>query len=71
MCLIEAHGKKLKSVNKHKPVNYETRSGGAIPLTLNLSKEECKSFVITLNFIEGWFKLFKISYDNQTAMFCE
>ena len=32
MCSIEAHEKKQKSVNEHKPVNDETSSGGEIPL---------------------------------------
>ena len=71
ICSIEAHEKNIKSVNKHKPVNYETGSGDGIPLTSNSTEEALKSFVLTINYIQSWIESFKSNYKNLKAMFCE
>ena len=54
--------KKQKSVNDHKPVNYETSSGGARQLPSNSTEEVLKSFGMEIKFIESWPKSFKIHF---------
>ena len=38
---------------------------------MNSKKEALKPFGITPNFIESWFKPFKMNYENQTEIICE
>ena len=61
---FEAHEKNHKSVNKHKPINDETSSGGFRPTPSTLREETLKLFGRTLKFIEIWLQLFKVNCEN-------
>ena len=50
MCSIEAHKRYQKSINDDKS------SDGDRPLPYNSTKHVLLSFVLTINFIENWFK---------------
>ena len=56
MYSIEVHEKNRKSVNKQKPVDDETSSGGGIPLPPNPTEKSLKPFGLALNLIESWLK---------------
>ena len=60
MCSFEAYGKNHKPVNEHKPVNDETSSGGARPLSSSSTEEALKYFGLKLNFIESSRLIMKI-----------
>ena len=65
MCPIEAHDR------EHPTINYDTSSGGGIPLTSNSTKDVLVSFGLTLNFIDSWLKSPKEKYLPQTTIYCE
>ena len=65
MCPIEAHDR------EHPTINYDTSSGGGIPLTSNSTKDVLVSFGLPLNPIYIWIKSFKTIYLHQTIIYYE
>ena len=62
----------IEDHNKEKPtINYDTSSGGDIPLTYNSTKYLLFSFGLILNCIDSCTKSIKYNYLCQTTMYCK